>query len=720
MAASETARLIAELSLSDKLTPGVKKATGSISKLESSISRVGRGTGQLASGFAKAGTRIAAGIGIGLAGAAKAAIDWEDAFTGVEKTVDASSLAKGQTFDDLALALRQMATEMPNTAAELAGIAEQAGAMGIAGKDIEAFTRQVAILASTTNVGAEDAATALGQLTNVIGLQGDEFDNFTASLVDLGNKGSSTEAQILEITRRAGGAAKLFGIAKEETLGWASAAANLGLNEELAGTALQNVFIKLLPKYTKGAKDLQTITGKTAKQLKKDFKEDAGGAIEDLIAQLGQLPKDRRLAAVQDLFGKGSGLTRLVLGLAESYKTNLAPSLDTATESWEAATAAQIEFEKKNATVKSAISRLKNGIYEAGITLGEGFVPALGNAATKLSEFLAQGQNREALKSIGRDIGKAIDDIDWKQVVDGAKSLVDVMKMALDFAKRLYDAFNLLPTPLKGAAVGLVALDKLSGGLVGAGAGGVLSGLGNALAKSLAASIPIFGRAFVQPVFVTNMVPGGGLGSALPGGAAAAGGAAAGIGTAAALVPIAAGVAVSVLATMGFAERNNAQEREGLTQAERVAVNYYASDKTQQQNIYKRLGYVPDKKDANTGNRKLEDKVNGLNVKFGRFPPAIDKVKVAAQETKREAARGLAIVRSQTQSSGAAIQGTTRSSAAGIEAAVRASRPIITVDVDVSSTNVTRVNTKTTRSGPTSGSRNADSSGSGTLGNGGR
>ena len=151
------------------------------------------------------------------------------------------------------------------------------------------------------------------------------------------------------------------------------------------------------------------------------------------------------------------------------------------------------------------VQRLRNGIYEAGITLGEGFVPALGRASTKLSEFLKQGENRAALKSIGEDIGRAIDDIDWKEVVDGAKSLVDVMKVALDFAKRLYDTFNLLPTPIKGAVAGLAVLDKLSGGLVGAGAGGVLGGLGSALAKSLATSIPIFGKAFVQPVFVTNI-----------------------------------------------------------------------------------------------------------------------------------------------------------------------------------------------------------------------
>jgi TP901 family phage tail tape measure protein len=558
----ETAKLIASLELKDKFSPGMKSATASLGKFEKGLGKASSGAGQLAGGLTKAGTRIAAGVALGLTGAAKAAIDWQEAFTGVQKTVDASSLAKGTTFRDLELVLRQMATEMPNTADELAAIAEAGGALGIAGKDIAAFTRQVAILASTTNVSADDAATALGQLQNVIGLTGEEFDNFAASLVDLGNKGASTEAAILEIARRAGGAAKLFGIAKDETLGWAAAAANLGLNEELAGTALQNVFVKLMPAYIQGSKNLVRITGKTAAQLKKSFKTDAGGAIESLIEQLGKMPKDQRLKAVQDLFGKSSGLTRLVLGLADSYKNNLAPSLDTATKSWEEATAAQIEFDKRNATVSSALKRLGNGINDAAISIGEGFTPAVGRAADKLAKFLALPANRGELQKLGKQIGDEIDKIDWDKVIEGAKDLVDVMKTALSFAKLLFDAFNRLPTEVKGAAAAIVALDKLSGGLVIGGAGNIVGGLGETLAKSLAARIPIFGKAFVQPVFVTNLGAGG-LGG-VPGAAAGAGGAASaagGIG-AGAVAAGAIGAAVIVALQEGSKEAAKAFNKE--------------------------------------------------------------------------------------------------------------------------------------------------------------
>lgn len=726
MAVADTARLIAELSLDDKLSPKVKTALGSVNKLESGLSRIGRGAGQVSAGLTRAGTRIGIALGAGLAGAAKAAIDWEDAFAGVVKTVDLA----GQriTFDDLERGLRDLATTMPNTAQELAGIAEQAGALGIAGDDILSFTKQVAILASTTNVSADEAATALGQLQNVIGLTGDEFDNFAAALVDLGNKGASTEAQILEIARRAGGAAKLFGIAKDETLGWAAAAANLGLNEELAGTALQNVFVKLLPKFTAGAKDLQKVTGMTAKQLKKSFKEDAGGAIEDLIAQLGAMPKDQRLAAVQDLFGKGSGITRLVMGLADSYEKNLKPALDTSTEAWEEATAAQIEFDKRNATVRSAFARLKNGIIDAAISLGEGFAPALGNAADKLAAFLKQDKNRQALQDIGKRIGDAIDKIDWDEVLKGARSFADVMRVAFDWATRLFGVLNKLPTEVKAAGAGFLALNQLSGGLIGGGLGNIVGGALSPVLRNLGASLPGVGKAFVQPVFVTNM-PVGGLGG---GGALTAAGGMGGIaGFLAKAIPIAA-IAASVGAVIS---EQQTQSNNSTAQAAEIKAGLDASIAGKS---------LPELKVAlagvDQGIRDLQsnplhalvqgealttlqtmrsdltgqiDKLDALKEQANRTKDdtvaATERVKRAADETKREAGRGLAIVNNAT-----------RGVAPPIVSAIYANRPIVNVDIDVSATHVSKTVTTTTRYGPSGGSRNQDSNGSGTLGNGGR
>jgi hypothetical protein len=104
--------------------------------------------------------------------------------------------------------------------------------------------------------------------------------------------------------------------------------------------------------------------------------------------------------------------------------------------------------------------------------------------------------------------------------LDGAKSLVTVMKRALTFATKLFELFNALPTELKAAIVGGAAINKLSGGLVGQGLGNIAGGL----AQGAASRLPGVGKLFAQPVFVTNFPPGFGAGGGALGGKGGKGG----------------------------------------------------------------------------------------------------------------------------------------------------------------------------------------------------
>ena len=79
---------------------------------------------------------VAAIGGVSIA-AAKAGIDFESAFAGVKKTVDAT----GSELDKLRNGILQIARETPLAATEIAGIAEAAGQLGIKTKNIEGFTR---------------------------------------------------------------------------------------------------------------------------------------------------------------------------------------------------------------------------------------------------------------------------------------------------------------------------------------------------------------------------------------------------------------------------------------------------------------------------------------------------------------------------------------------------------------------------------------------------
>lgn len=129
-------------------------------------------------------------------------------------------------------------------ATELAGLAETAGALGIATEDILEFTGVAAVIV-TTDVSSAQAATSLGKLANILGLQTEDFGPFAAALVALGNAGASTESQILEIAERSGAASKLIGLSTDQLLAFASAAASVtSLGPEAAGASLQTLYIK--------------------------------------------------------------------------------------------------------------------------------------------------------------------------------------------------------------------------------------------------------------------------------------------------------------------------------------------------------------------------------------------------------------------------------------------------------------------------------------------
>ena len=466
MAAADTAKMIVELDFkSGKFTAGISSAQKSLGQLETRVGKLG----SIASrGMSQAGKNIERGIALGAAAAAgamvyavNAAIDWESAMAGVNKTIEATPAELA----DIEKGLIALSNKTPIAATDLAAIAEAAGALGIAKQDIISFTETVAIIGSTTNVTTEDAATALGQLGNVLRLTGDDYDNFAAALVDLGNKGASTEAQILEIARRAGGGANLIGVAKDATLGWAAAAANLGMNEELAGTSLQNMFLKAMPAFTKGSKTLQQVTGQTAAQLKKSFSKDASGAIESLLVDLGKMPKDARLEAVQKLFGKGSGLTRLVLGLSDSMDRNLAPSLDTATQAWAENTAATEEAEKRFKTTEAQLAILKNNVTNAATTIGTNLLPLVNELASELTTWI-QGHQGE-IKQFGKDLASGIKEaVKWAKSLDWDK-ITASLQMGAGVAKGIVSAFTSAPPWLQTFLAGGFLANKFTGGALG-------------------------------------------------------------------------------------------------------------------------------------------------------------------------------------------------------------------------------------------------------------
>jgi TP901 family phage tail tape measure protein len=215
---------------------------GALAQLGSKVSsRIERAS----SSITRAGGIITAAITVPITGmgieSIKAAADFESSFATVRKSVEATE----PEFSRLKQGIRDMAKEMPASAAEIAKVAGEAGQLGIASKDLLTFTETAIKLGTVTNMSAEEAGKGLARLSNIMQLPASGAGHLADELVHLGNKGASTESEIMNMSLRIAGAGKIIGLSVDEVMAWANAASSVGLRAEQGGSAISRTFIQV-------------------------------------------------------------------------------------------------------------------------------------------------------------------------------------------------------------------------------------------------------------------------------------------------------------------------------------------------------------------------------------------------------------------------------------------------------------------------------------------
>lgn len=160
--------------------------------------------------------------------------DIDSAYRNMRKTVDGTE----QDFQGLYDAALKFSNTHVTSAAQLLEIEAIGGELGIATENLQEFGEVVASLADSTNLSAEDAATALGHLANIMKIEPDQYSGFADALVRLGNNGASTEEEIVNIAERIGAMGAIVGMSTPDVLALASTIAATGQNAEAAGTAI--------------------------------------------------------------------------------------------------------------------------------------------------------------------------------------------------------------------------------------------------------------------------------------------------------------------------------------------------------------------------------------------------------------------------------------------------------------------------------------------------
>ena len=356
----------------NKLGDGLIKGGDKIKSFGDNVSTLG---GKLTTGLT---APLVASVGL----ITKAAIDYESAFAGVKKTVDETATVSYKNLSD---GIRQMAKELPASAVEIANVAEVAGQLGIKADDILKFSRTMIDMGESTNLSAEDAATAIAKIANILGLTSDEYSRFGASVVDLGNNFATTEKDIVEMTNRLAAGGKLAGLTAPEILGLATAMSSVGIEAEAGGTAMTQTLTAIgnaVSLTTKDSADDLALIAKVAEMTSEEFqqawKEKPAEALQSFIKGLNTAhEKGANMDAILMKLGMtGIRQGNMLKSLALS-SDKMSAAVNRSNQAWKENTALTNEANKRYETTESQLKMFKNQITDLAIEFGGPLLKAL-------------------------------------------------------------------------------------------------------------------------------------------------------------------------------------------------------------------------------------------------------------------------------------------------------------------------------------------------------
>lgn len=326
-------------------------------------------------------------VGAALAASAKGAIDFESAFTGVEKTVDGTE----EQMANLKQGIRDLAKEIPSTTTEISAVAEAAGQLGIQTENILDFTKVMIDLGNSTNLSAEEAASSLAKFANVTKMNAKDYDRLGSTIVALGNNFATTEADIVSMATRLAATGELTGLSQSQILSLATAMSSVGIEAEAGGSAMSKLLKKIQVATETGGKNLENfakVAGMSTEDFKKAFEKDAVGALSAFIGGLNDTKRNGKsaVAVLDDMGLTEVRLSNTILSLANaSGVMNKAVKLGN--EAWQDNSALTNEANKRYQTLKSKIQIMVNKIKDLGITFGNKLMPVVEKVTKKIEEL---------------------------------------------------------------------------------------------------------------------------------------------------------------------------------------------------------------------------------------------------------------------------------------------------------------------------------------------
>ena len=209
----------------------------------------------------------------------------EKGWIGVAKTTGMA----GEEMETLKTSIRDLSVEMKGVSIEdFQAITQTAGQLGIRGTaNLREFTRVTAMMAVATDLTAEEAARDFAQIINVMGLTVAEAETLGSVMNELSNTSVATASDISNLTLRMGGAARNLGLTSAEVMALAATLRGMGVDLQVGGTAMSQVFQKMLT----NTADFASVAGIELSTFKRLIEDNPIAAVKLLAENMSKMGK---------------------------------------------------------------------------------------------------------------------------------------------------------------------------------------------------------------------------------------------------------------------------------------------------------------------------------------------------------------------------------------------------------------------------------------------
>lgn len=499
--------------LDKSLMSTINGTRNNLANMAQTISRIGT------AGLTAMGTMGAATVKI-LADCTSEAVKYQNALGDVIKYVDGLADASGkigsneifggngktyaENYETVYDAILDIATVVPMTKEELA---ELTALMGQSGKTIEQmFTfddkgnvtggliKDAAVMAAAWDIGAQEAADYGAKWENSFRMTHEEVMTLANQINYLGANSATTAREIAGAVNQAASLGQLAGIDPATVAALADAMLATGVGADRVGTSIKRMALNLSKgqDMTKKQRAVLAEMGLTADQVAKGMQEDSVGMLNKLFAGIKNLPKERQLNAVGQLFGiwAAEGGAKIVNNLDVYQK-----ALEMVADEQAYMNSMQREFDIKTATPEAIRQMRDSAIEMFQVGIGKEFLPAQAQMDEAIRQlFLQLNDNMPQLKELAGTLA----DLASK----GIEKVGEVIQTALPHVQKFLDYVNNngpQVAKILGGLVGVFTGMKFAPGITGllGGAGKLLfGGTGGAKAGSGGKSGGLLGNVF--------------------------------------------------------------------------------------------------------------------------------------------------------------------------------------------------------------------------------